>query len=132
MRNLSMILIVFIMFTSCKNDEKSNAVDLQKTTVESTVELTGNFMYYDDVAVFQTSTDLYGVHQNEKLMELVEQSQKFKTEAFDGVGANLKVKVFKKPAHEEGWENRIEIFEILKVFKANPNNQQIIKLETNS
>ena len=70
MKNLSVILMVWIMFTSCKNDTKSNAVDAQTTTVESTVELTGNFMYYDDVAVFQTSTDLYGVHQN-LLIEII-------------------------------------------------------------
>lgn len=110
----------------CKNEEKkdSNVEGLENQVVQ----MTGNFIYYADAAVFQTKSELYGVVDNEKTMDLIVQAEPLKNEPTDEVVATLKVKVTKKPENEEGWENRIEIIEIIKVSKANQNDNTIIKL----
>ena len=46
----------------------------------------------------------------------------------DEVAVVLKVRVVKKPELEEGWENRIEIIDILKVSKVDVKDSTIIKL----
>jgi hypothetical protein len=114
----------------CKNDEKK-AEDTSTESLEPSnevQEISGTFMYYADAAVFQTKSELYGVVENEMLQDLIIQSEPLKTEASDEIAVTLNVKVLKKPENEEGWEYRIEILEIVKVSKANPNNNNIIKL----
>lgn len=85
-------------------------------------------MYYADAAVFQTKSELFGVIENEMLEDLIIQSEPLKKEASDEVAVTLKVKKSKKPENEEGWDNRIEILEIIKVSMANPEDNNIIKL----
>ena len=124
--------IVFLLFMSaaifsCKDDKKVDASERDDTSNPVT-QVTGNFMYYDDAAVFQTKNELFGVVSNEKLEDLILQSETLKDEPSDEVTVILKVKKSKKPENEEGWDNRIEIMEIVKVSKANPADNNIIKL----
>lgn len=133
MKQFIAILLIAAVFTSCKNDPKKESIDENEsstTTVgDKTVsEMTGNFVYYDDAAVFQTKDELYGVLTNDKLEDLILQSETLKTEPTDEVMVTLKVKKSEKPENEEGWENRIEILEIVKVSKADPKDNDFIKL----
>ncbi len=127
MRKICLLLFMTTALIGCKNDAK-NTDATNSETPDNVQEISGNFMYYDDAAVFQTKSELYGVVPNEMLEDLIIQSEPLKTEASDEVAVTLKVKVSKKPENEEGWENRIEIFEIVKVSKSNPKNNNIIKL----
>jgi hypothetical protein len=130
MKKLIALLCVVATFISCKNDEKKETEtvneELEVSIDESTV--VGSFMYFADAAVFQTKSELFGVVENEKLQDLILQAETLKREASDEVAVVLKVKKSKKPENEEGWENRIEILEIIKVSKANPEDNKIIKL----
>ena len=124
--------IVFLLFMtaaiySCKDDKKVDESEIEDTSNDVT-QVAGNFMYYDDAAVFQTKNELFGVVDNDKLEDLILQSETLKDEPSDEVTVILKVKKSKKPENEEGWDNRIEIMEIVKVSKANPADNSIIKL----
>ncbi|MGJ8591616.1 MAG: hypothetical protein ACSHXF_03665 [Aquaticitalea sp.] len=130
MKKVIVILFVLIAFVSCKNNESKNAQTAEEGTVVTTdgTTVTGSFMYYDDASVFQTQSELFGVVENEKLQDLILQAETLKTEDSDEVAVILKVKKSKKPENEEGWDNRIEILEIIKVSKGNPKDNNIIKL----
>ena len=130
MKKLISILLISIAFFSCKNDKKEEEKTTSEPleTVDSVKEVSGTFMYYADAAVFQTKSELFGVLENDMLQDLIIQSEPLKTEASDEVAVTLKVKISKKPENEEGWDNRIEILEIRKVSKAEPNANTIIKL----
>ncbi len=127
MKKSIVILLLATLFIGCKNDKKTEGTESMETSSD-VVEMAGNFMYYEDSAVFQTKSELYGVVPNEKLDDLILQSETLKNEPSDEVAVVLKVKKSKKPEDEEGWENRIEIIEIIKVSKSNQENSDIIKL----
>ena len=136
MKNIISLLAIVIVLVSCKNDNK-NEVENEVETIETPLTsdeslVSGNFMYYADAAVFQTKSELYGVVENELLQDLIIQSESLKKEPSDEVAVVLKVKISKKPEKEEGWENRIEILEILKVTEADPRDNNIIKLGKDS
>lgn len=128
MKKLSTLLLLTILMIGCKNEEKKKTNIEDQENKNEAVQMTGNFIYYADAAVFQTKSELYGVVDNEQTMDLIVQAEPLKNEPTDEVVATLKVKVTKKPENEEGWENRIEIIEIIKVSKANQNDNTIIKL----
>lgn len=130
MKNLITILFIAILLTSCKNDSKA-PVSVDESYEEVSVrEISGNFIYYDDAAVFQTKNELFGVIRNEKLEELIAQSKPLKSEASDEVYATLKVKISKNTKNKEVWENWIDIKEIVDVSKVEQKENNIIKLET--
>ena len=130
MKKLIVLLCVVTAFLSCKNDEKKETETQGEESEVSTDDsvVNGSFMYYADAAVFQTRSELFGVIENEKLQDLILQAETLKNEESDEVAVTLKVKKSKKPENEEGWDNRIEILEIIKVSKVNPNDNKIIKL----
>ncbi|MCB0446517.1 MAG: hypothetical protein KDD03_03225 [Gelidibacter sp.] len=132
MKKVLIFLFVVMAFVSCKKDSKTEtSIDETIEEVSSDIkELSGNFIYYADAAVFQTKSELFGVVENEKLEELIIQSETLKDQPTDEVAVTLKVKISKKPENEEGWDNRIEIIEIIKVSKVNSEDSDIIKLGT--
>lgn len=131
MKKILTLLCILTVLISCKNDEKKEAnPEIEAAQTEGISQVTGNFMYYADAAVFQTRSELYGVVENGKLEDLILQSEPLKNDSTDEVAVVLKVKKSKKPANEEGWENRIEIIEILKVSKVDNKDSDIIKLGT--
>lgn len=130
MKKLVIILCIVTAFISCKNDEKKDPETIVEESEISTDDgtVTGNFVYYADASVFQTKNELFGVVENDKLQDLILQAETLKDEPTDEVMVTLKVKKSKKPENEEGWDNRIEILEIIKVSKASPEDNKIIKL----
>ena len=130
MKKYLIFLLIISVFYSCKNDKSNEVVNEESSqqVADDTKLMSGSFTYYADAAVFQTNNELFGVVENENLMDLIVQSETLKDEATDEVKVTLKVKVTKKPENEEGWENRIDIVEIIKVSKANPGENTIIKL----
>lgn len=130
MKKLIAILFIAILFTSCKNDSKST-VSVESSHDEiSTREISGHFIYYADAAVLQTKSELFGVVENEKAQELIKIAEPLKDAPTDEVAVTLKVKVVKKPEQEEGWENRVEILDIVNVSKVDQDDSDIIKLRS--
>jgi hypothetical protein len=134
MVRISFILLLCVLsFTSCK-DETKTEVNLEENRAKSYdandgfITMKGEFVYYDDAAVFQTATEIYGVVIDDNMHRLEQQIKPLKKEATDMVSVTVRVRKFQKPVGEEGWPYRLEIKEILKVEAPNPNREDIIKL----
>jgi hypothetical protein len=126
MKKVVIILWVSLIAFSCKSDsrpEKSVAPEESEL-----ITMTGDFIYYADAAVLQTPKEIYGVVIDDKMHELENVVKPLKDELTDMVSVTVKVRRFKKPENEEGWPFRVEIKEILKVEKPDPNKQDVIKL----
>ena len=138
MKNIAFLLVILMVFTGCKSDKKSEntseQVEVQegKTAKQSDglVLLKGEFVYYADAAVLQTnSSSIYGVIINEKMHELDNLAQQYKSEPTDYVSVEIRGEIIPKPENEEGWPYRINIKEILKVSKSQIDDE-VIKLES--
>lgn len=123
------LILVFCLLTlvvSCKNDTKS---DTSATPEQSDLQtLKGDFVYYADAAVLQTSSEIYGVVINTKMHELNKQASAFKTEPTDMIPVEVRGIIIPKPENEEGWPLRIDIKEIVNVSKPKAENNNVIKL----
>lgn len=123
------LILVFCLLTlvvGCKNDTKS---DTSATPEQSDLQtLKGDFVYYADAAVLQTSSEIYGVVINTKMHELNKQASAFKTEPTDMIPVEVRGIIIPKPENEEGWPLRIDIKEIVNVSKPKAENNNVIKL----
>lgn len=133
MKKLVIILTAIISFSSCKNEAKPE-VDLEDNRAKSydandgLITMKGEYIYYADAAVFQTSNEIYGVVVDENMHQLETQVKPFKKEPTDMVPVTIRVKKVPKPEGEEGWPFRVEIKEILKVEAPKENKKDVIKL----
>ncbi|TYA60090.1 hypothetical protein [Formosa maritima] len=123
MKKLFILLLTITTLSSCKNDAKTETVDNNDLTL-----IQGDFVYYADAAVIQTRQDVYGVIIDEKMLELDKQVKPFKVEITDMIPVEIKGKLIPKPEGEEGWPFRVEIVEIIKVSKPDPNKNDVVKL----
>lgn len=130
MKIIGFLLVVLLAFTSCKNDPKSAGVVEDKKDQLDVREVSGNFIYYADASVLQTRSELFGVVENQKAQELIKRAEPLKDQPTDEVKVTLKVKVTKKPENEEGWENRVEIIDIIAVSKVERQDSEVIKLKS--
>jgi hypothetical protein len=138
MKNIALLLVLFMAFTGCKNNSKSdknsdnieNQDDLTSKQNDGLVLLKGEFVYFADAAVLQTnSSSIYGVIINEKMRELDNLAKQFKSEPTDYVFVEIRGEIIPKPENEEGWPYRVNIKEILNVSKSQ-NEDEVIKLES--
>ena len=137
MKKLIILLLITTVFTSCKNDAKTepktdtiNSDNPDKTIKQSDglTLLKGDFIYYSDAAVLQTHKEVYGVIIDDKMHELETQAKQHKNEPTDMVKVTVRGLITPKPQGEEGWPYRVAIKEILKVEKINPEKNDVIKL----
>ena len=140
MKKVVALLIMFTVLVSCKEDKKTDidtAKDNQSIVAENgktmkqndgLIAIQGDFIYYADAAVLKTPTRMYGVVIDDKMQELQKQVKAFKKEDTDMVPVTIRGRMFKKDSSEEGWEDLIEIKEILKVSAPNPDANDVIKI----
>ncbi|MCK0179542.1 hypothetical protein MWU50_09590 [Flavobacteriaceae bacterium S0862] len=132
------LLLAIIAFVSCKKETKSEentTVSEQQSVPEITEKqsdgltlLKGDFIYLVDAAVLQTPSEVYSVIINDKMHELNEQAMKYKTADTDMVPVEIRGEITPKPENEKGWPLRVEIKEILKVSKPNPDGGEMITI----
>ncbi len=133
MKKINLIIILVLVLVACKNETKTE-VNLEENREKSYdandgfVTMKGEFVYYADAAVFQTSNEIYGVVIDDNMHQLEKQVKAFKKEATDMVPVTVRVRKFEKDADEEGWQYKVEIKEILKVEAPDPNKEDVIKL----
>jgi hypothetical protein len=140
MKKVVALLIIFTVIVSCKEDKKTDVDTTQdnQTIVaedgktlkqnDGLIAIQGDFIYYADAAVLKTPTRMYGVVIDDKMQELQKQVKAFKKEDTDMVPVTIRGRMFKKDSSEEGWEDLIEIKEILKVSAPNPDANDVIKI----
>lgn len=134
MRNLVFILTILLSISGCKQDVKKEEAS-KDTTSETTgsklgvKQLKGEFIYYADAAVLQTSSEVYGVEIDSMMHVLQDQAKLYKKEVTDMVPVSVKAEITAKPKGEEGWPYRLRIMEVLEVYQPNPENNNVIKIE---
>jgi hypothetical protein len=121
------LIICLALFISCKTDKKEKETEVVKTS-ESLQVLKGAYLYYTDVAILQTPTEVYGVVLDDKAMALNKKVSSFKKLDTYMVPVEVKGNIIPKAEGEEGWPFKIQIKEILKVSKPIPENKDIITL----
>lgn len=133
MKKVITLIVLCLIATACKTDQKENNQDEVVNTSEDENDgftlLEGNFIYYADAAVFQTPTSLFGVIMNEKSQELVNMAKPLKKQDTDMVKARVKGLIEKKPEGEEGWDFRINIKKIISVEALPAKENEVITLE---
>ncbi|MFG6686869.1 hypothetical protein ACGK9U_09830 [Mariniflexile sp. HNIBRBA6329] len=137
MKKTFFIAFILTVFISCKNNNKSEqevttiGADGQEKTAKLNDGLTllkGDFIYFADAAVLQTQTEVYGVVIDKKMHELDKKVQPYKKEDTDMVSVEIRGNIIPKPENEEGWPFRVEIKEILNIYKPNPEDNTVVKL----
>jgi len=135
MKKVLILLLTIAVFTNCKKESKNETVETKdgRTAKQSDglTLLKGEFVYYADAAVLQTHTQIYGVIINDKVDEINKQAEPFKVQDTDFVMVEIRGKITPKPEGVEGWDNRVEIKEILNVSAINAEGENVVKLGTN-
>jgi len=91
--------------------------------------VTGEFLLYDNAAVLNTGSEIYGVVMDDKLHELHAQALTVQKDSFDMVQVYIKGVVSKNP-NEAGWPQVFTIKEIDSVAPSAPLSNQIIEIRT--
>ena len=118
------ILVFAITFLGCKNNSKNN------TEVSDNSELiTGNYIFFDDAAVLQNDSEIYGVILNDLVKELNKKAALLKTNETDMVNLEVRGIVSTKEDPMILWEKKLEIVEIINVSAAKE-TENILKLGT--
>ena len=136
MKKVILIFLISTFVFACKSDKKTES---KEDVIESKdgktskqndglTLLKGDFVYYADAAVLQTHAEVYAVVIDAKMHELDNQVKVHKVEATDMVPVEIRGKITPKPADEEGWPFRVEIKEILNVYKPDVKDNNVIKL----
>ena len=137
MKKVLILLVCLSAFLSCKKDVKSQKIegttitDSEEKTAKQNDGLTllkGEFVYYDGAAVLQTHAEIYGVLITDKLEELNNQAQQYKTEPTDMVQVEIRGKITNEKDDKILWENKVEVVEILTVKPTPKEENNVIKL----
>ena len=94
-----------------------------------TETVSGEFLFYDNAAVLNTGSEIYGVVVDDKLHELHAQALTVQKDSFDMVQVYIKGLVYENP-NEEGWPKVVTIKEIDSVLPSVPLSNQMIEIRT--
>ena len=113
------ILICIAVFSfSCEGvNNKPKANKLVETKNDDKIIVSGDYIFYNNAGVLQTSKDVYGIIINDKAIELNEKLSLIKKDEFDFVPVILKGKLSSKNEDEEGWSIKLEIIEIVEIVE---------------
>ncbi|MDY8135281.1 hypothetical protein [Aquimarina sp. 2201CG5-10] len=106
MKKLFILAVVSLIVLSCKNEKSENKNDDPDL-------IRGEFILINDAAVIKGKDFIYGVEINDMTQELAEKAKPLQREEYDMVP--VVVKGIIKPNPEEGWEEIVEIKEIIGV-----------------
>ncbi|MGO3706249.1 MAG: hypothetical protein ACTJGD_00290 [Mesonia hippocampi] len=132
MKKILVTLMVFsAVLTACKNETKTAEAQKEAKSAianekEKTQILKGEFLYMADAAVLKGDDFIYGVVLDSMVMKLSKKIAPFKKDDYDMVPVIVRG-IIKPNPEEEGWDEVLEIKEILNVSK--PDETNLIKLE---
>lgn len=119
MKNYILILVLAILFVSCKKEEKQVEPVIEKAleeVVKNTV-FSGDFLAVGDSAIMTVGNETYKVIINDLCKELIEKSKTFQNTEYDFVNVVVKGEVSDNPNTNE-WKKIIQISSIESVSKS--------------
>lgn len=119
MKRLLGVLFISLLLFSCQNEERKELMEQPKAekVPDSIQVLTGEIVYGTDAAVIRGEDFVYGVAMDSLSKILAEKVAPLKSDDFDMVPVTIKAKIIPNP-RQEGWEEVIEIREIIEVADA--------------
>ncbi|MCB7481726.1 hypothetical protein [Christiangramia sediminis] len=116
MKKLFGLLILSMILFSCQDEDRRELMDQpQAEKVPDSIQvLEGEFIYVADAAVLRGDGFVYGVTLDSMSQVLSDQVSPVKQDDFEMIPVTVKAKILPNPA-QEGWEEVIEIREIIKV-----------------
>ena len=130
MKKLFILIALFSFLISCQNEERKDLVEQPEEAklVDSIPVLVGEFVYGADAAVLRGEDFVYGVELDSMSQVLANMVQPYKAEAFDMVTVKIKGKI-KPNVAREGWEEVIEIREIIEILEEQKISDSINTIE---
>ena len=112
------LIALFLFVIACTTQPKSEVKIV-----------TGEFLFYDNAAVLNTGSEIYGVVVDDKLHELHAQALTVQKDSFDMVQVYIKGVISENP-NEEGWPQVVIVKEIDSVAPSAPLSNQMIEIRT--
>ncbi len=131
MKQLIISSFLVLSLISCKNDQTTSQEEVvikeikQEPLADGEQVFRGEFIYYEDTAVLNTSKELYAVKVDDKMMELVDVAKAIKKSEYDMANVVIHGTVGPNPRHLEtgdAWEAMITITKIIEVSPAKSAN----------
>ena len=116
MKKIVLYLLIALSFACKKRTENFTVIE-------------GNYIFFDDAAVLQTSNEIYGVYLNNKTFELNEKLKELNLEQSDEIITKLKGIISTEKHEKILWEKKIEIIEIIKISTKKQRNKTLISGE---
>lgn len=129
MKKILLIAFLALTFSGCKNDKKKPIVTTDATAASlntGTQIVRGEYIFFQDVAVLTTNSEIYEVIQDDNMKQLEKQAAGLKKDTKDMVMVTLKVNIVTNPKRKESqdvWEKAVQIKEVMEV-KPIVNSQQ--------
>ena len=118
------ILIFTLLLSACGEEPQEDLKPTEPVAVQDSLDVvSGEFIYLSDAAVLKGEDFIYGVHMDSISLSLAEKVEKYKKEGFDMVPVVVKGKIVTNPKNK-GWDEIIEIREVLKVQEEKPASDQ--------
>jgi hypothetical protein len=136
MKKIVFILLAMVSFMGCKDNTKTEPT-LEENRAKSYdqndgyITIKGEFVFDADqnAAVFESPNGtIYSVVVDDNMHQLNKEVQPFKEHKYSSVPVTVRVKKIKNTNPNIKWEQALEIKEVLKVEKPNPNKEDVIKL----
>lgn len=137
MKKTFILFLVLLVFASCKNNSKTNTENGADTTEhpkgtpqqnDGLTLLKGEYVFYEDAAVLQTRSEIYGVFITDKLKELNKLAEQYKNEPTDMVRVEIRGRITNQKDDKILWENKVEVVDIISVKPAPQDQKNVIKL----
>ncbi|MFD2517186.1 hypothetical protein [Salinimicrobium flavum] len=127
---LAIFIGIFIM-SSCGNDSREEINEaIPEVAKDSLTTIEGEFIYLADAAVLKGRNFIYGVELDSVALDLVKKVEPLKRDDFDMVPIVVKAKIIKNP-RQEGWDELVQIREILEIPERKPDSGSVPALNNN-
>ena len=125
MKKFLLIIALAVTAFSCQDEGREDLMNQSETekVPDSIQTLTGEFIYAGDAAILRGSDFVYGVTIDSMSKVLAEQVQPFQKEEFDMVAVKVKGKIVPN-SRQDGWNENIEIREILEILETEKATEQ--------
>jgi hypothetical protein len=121
------LLVVALGFAACQDEPKKQSEPETKTETKDSLQvLHGEYIYVDSAAVLKGRSFVYGVKLDSMARALGERVDSLKRDQYDMVPVFVKG-IVRKNEKEEGWDEIVEIKEILRVME--PQSDPAIRIE---
>lgn len=116
MKKLFGLLMLSFALYSCQDEGRKELMDQPEVEKipDSIQVLEGDFVYVADAAVLRGENFVYGVTLDSMMQVLADKVSLVKTDDFEMIPVTVKAKIKPNP-EQEGWEEVIEIREIIEV-----------------